>query len=86
MRTNLWKVSTLGLASALTLVVGSGLVREASADPQPHMRNALARLESAREALKNASDDKGGHRVKAIELTNKAIEETKQGIAFDNHH
>lgn len=50
------------------------------------MRNALERLESAREALENASDDKGGHRLKAIALTNKAIEETKAGIAFDNHH
>ena len=86
MRTNIWKISTLALAAALTLVVGTGLVRDASADPQPRMKTALEHLESAREALKNADDDKGGHRVKAIEATAKAIEETKLGIGFDNHH
>lgn len=86
MRTNLWKISTLALASALTLVVGSGLVRDASAEPQPHMRSALERLENAREALQKADGDKGGHRVKAIELTKQAIEETKEGIAFDHKH
>ena len=86
MRTNIWKISTLALAAALTLVVGSGLVRDASADPQPRMKSALEHLESAREALKGADDDKGGHRVKAIDLTAKAIEEAKAAISFDNHH
>jgi anti-sigma-K factor RskA len=86
MRTNIWKLSTLTLAAALTLVVGTGLVRDASADPQPRMKTALEHLEAAREALKNADDDKGGHRVKAIEATAKAIEETKLGIGFDNKH
>jgi hypothetical protein len=86
MRTSIWKISTVVLAAALTFVVGSGLVRDASADPQPRMKSALEHLEGAREALKNADDDKGGHRVKALELTAKAIEETKAGIAFDNHH
>jgi anti-sigma-K factor RskA len=86
MRTNIWKLSTVTLAAALTLVVGTGLVRDASADPQPRMKTALEHLEAAREALKNADDDKGGHRVKAIEATAKAIEETKLGIGFDNKH
>lgn len=33
---------------------------------------------------KKATADKGGHRVKAIQLTKDAIDEVKKGIAFDN--
>ena len=87
MRINLWKVSTLVLAAALTVVTASGhFVQEASAEAQPRMRTALDLLNKAKDELKAANPDKGGHRVKAIESTEKAIEETKAGIEFDNKH
>jgi Spy/CpxP family protein refolding chaperone len=81
-----WKLSTLALASALVLTVGAGFVPDANADPQPRMQDALGRLQEAEKSLQNASDDKGGHRVKALAATREAIEQTKQGIAFDNKH
>lgn len=81
---NAWKISTLGLAMMLTVVVGRDMVRGASAEPQPHMRAAMNSLEAALAQLQKATPDKGGHRVKAIELTGQAIEEVKKGIAFDN--
>ena len=83
---NAWKISTLGLAMVLSMVVGRDMVGSAGAEPQPHMRSALSSLESALAQLQKATADKGGHRVKAMELTTQAIEEVKKGIAFDNKH
>jgi hypothetical protein len=58
----------------------------ALAEPQPHMRSALGSLESALNQLEKATADKGGHRVKAMELVRSAITEVKAGIEFDNKH
>jgi len=86
MRINVWKVSTIVLAGALTALVSGNLVREAVADEQPHMKAALKLLQEADAQLEKATADKGGHRVKAREHVKNAIEETKKGIAFDNKH
>jgi len=83
---NVWKLSTVALASALAVVIGTSNVRTAEAEPQPHMQAALASLQLAKSQLEKASPDKGGHRVKAIALTQDAIEETKKGIEYDNKH
>lgn len=84
---NFWKISTLVLAASLLVVLGAGgrlSVREAEAEKQPLMMKALDNLRDARRNLENATHDKGGHRKKALELTDQAIEEVKKGIAFDN--
>ncbi len=47
---------------------------------QPHMIAALEALKKARMELEVAEHNKGGHRVKALELVDKAIEQTKKGI------
>lgn len=60
------------------------VTNEAGAENQPHMRAALGSLQSARGQLLAATADKGGHRAKAIELVNAAIEQTNLGIAYDN--
>jgi hypothetical protein len=75
-----------------TLVVAAaafclgGFATQAFADKQPRMQDALASLKSAFGSLEKATADKGGHRVKAMELTKQAIEEVKAGIEFDNKH
>ena len=86
MKINPWKVSTMVLCGALALVIGTSAIPEAAAENQPHMRSALAMLEKAKGELQSATSDKGGHRVKAIALTQQAIEETKKGIEYDNKH
>ena len=48
---------------------------------QPNMRTALDRLRDAKRNLEAATADKGGHRVKAIEFVNSAIDEVNRGIA-----
>lgn len=47
---------------------------------QPHMVNALNALQSARDSLNRATEDKGGHRVKALGFVNDAISEVQRGV------
>jgi len=49
----------------------------------PEMKRALHALERAKEDLEHAAHDFGGHRAKALQLTQQAIEEVKAGLAFD---
>ena len=85
---NPWKLSSFVLAIALFLVVGLRAIDSASAAPeaQPHMRTALRHLRVAKDQLQRGASDKGGHRVKAIELTDAAIDQVQRGIKFDNRH
>jgi hypothetical protein len=53
---------------------------------QPHMRAALHHLEQAAQELQAAEHDKGGHRAKALELTNQAMAQVREGIEYDNKH
>lgn len=73
------------LAVAVAFVLG-GFSQRAFAEKQPKMEEALVHLRYALAALKTASHDKGGHRTKAIELTEKALDEVNKGIAFDEKH
>mgnify|MGYP000980248813 CR=1 FL=1 len=83
---NFWKASTIALTLALAGVGVYETARPAHAEAQPNMQAALGLLQSAQNRLEQATADKGGHRVKAIEATKLAIEETKKGIEFDNEH
>lgn len=78
---NPWKLTSLGLAALLATSVAVPLV---GADPQPKMRAALDYLNAAEKSLQQAAHDKGGHRKKALELTQAAIQQVKAGIKFDN--
>ena len=51
-----------------------------TAADQPHMTAALAALESAKNNLDHATNDKGGHRGRAIDIIKDAIDEVKKGI------
>lgn len=80
---NPWKLTSFALAAALA---ASTLVSTVTAEPQPKMREALDSLRAAERALDQATHDKGGHRVKALQLTKQAIGEVEAGIKFDNRH
>ena len=79
---NPWKLTSFALASALAL----SFVPAVGADPQPKMRDALDYLQNAERALQQAAHDKGGHRAKALDLTQAAITQVKAGIKFDNRN
>jgi hypothetical protein len=73
----------VALSGAVTVLA---VAKAAAAEPQPRMRSALRSLRLAERELAKADDDKGGHRVAALELVRRAIAETEAGIAFDNRH
>ena len=54
-------------------------------EKHPELRRALRNLEKAQTNLTKAAHDFDGHREKALDLTQKAIEETKLALASDAH-
>jgi hypothetical protein len=52
------------------------------AERQPHMWRAVVSLREARRQLREAGHDKGGYRVQAMTLTQQAIDQLREGIAF----
>jgi hypothetical protein len=62
------------------------LPRFAFSEDQPHMQEALRHLQAAAEELQRAEHDKGGHRAKALELTQQAIQHVNEGIRYDDTH
>ena len=66
----------LGLSAATVFFAGIAI------GAQPRMQSALTALGEAKGQLEKADHNKGGHRVRAIELINQAISEVQAGIAF----
>jgi len=56
-------------------------VRAVRAEEHPDMVAAQQALESARQHLKAAGHEYGGHRAKAIEHLNQALEQIRLGLA-----
>ena len=78
------KISPRTVLTALligALFVVTFIAGRVTAD-QPHMRAALSSLQVAQSELQQAVPDKGGHRVRALELVNQAIVEVQAGIEF----
>jgi len=71
---------------ALLVVLATAFVAGRASADQPHMQAALEHLRAAKVELEAATPDKGGHRAKAIALTNDAIAEVERGIAYDRRH
>jgi hypothetical protein len=69
-------------SSLVCLVAGSVIGATIAYAAQPHMVSALEMLRSARAELERAATNKGGHRERAIGAVDRAIEETRQGIAY----
>jgi hypothetical protein len=78
----------LGGRSLMLLFVGVFLISfiAGCASGQPHMQSALDHLMAAKSELQAATTDKGGHRVRAIELVDEAISEVERGMEYARHH
>ena len=50
---------------------------------EPHMSAAYGHLQQARAELDKAAPNKGGHREKAIQLVDQAMQEVKAGESYD---
>ena len=70
------------LELAVVLVIAGGAFAAGVAlAAQPHMQAALNALQTAQSELNQAEHDKGGHRVKALNLVGQAIQQVNLGIA-----
>jgi hypothetical protein len=49
---------------------------------QPNMSAAMASLQSARASLQVATSNKGGHRIRAMQLIDAAMAEVSAGMAY----
>jgi hypothetical protein len=78
-RRDLATLAASGVAAAA--FVASALPAEAR---QGNMDNAIDALREARRALQAATPNKGGHRERAIELVDRAIDQVRQGIDWAN--
>lgn len=70
----------------LVTVLAIGFIAGQLSAAQPQMQAALKHLRSARADLNRATADKGGHRSRAIDLVNQAIDEVERGITYDRRH
>lgn len=52
-------------------------------EQHPEIRAAVHHLEEAKRNLEKAAHDFGGHRAKALEHVNEALEECNQALNFD---
>ena len=77
--------SFFALLVILTLIAGY-VAGCATSTGQPHMRAAADELRAARQELNAANSDKGGHRVRAIEIIDDAINEVQAGMDYARTH
>ena len=52
---------------------------------EPHMSAAYGHLEQAKAELEKANPNKGGHRERAMQLVDQAMQEVMQGEEYDQH-
>jgi len=80
------KIRRLFAILLVTVAIGAGFLAGRVSADQPHMQAALEHLRIAKVELEKADRDKGGHRERALQLTNDAIVQVEKGINFDRHH
>ncbi len=80
-------------AVALALTLGTPAIAQTTTMPMhhehhPEIHHAMHALENAKTDLEKAKHDFGGHRTKALEHVNAALDELKQALAYreEEHH
>lgn len=75
-------VRLLTVALPLALVATAAFKVGEYVQGQPHMEAALTALQSAKTHLKEAADDKGGHKAAAVKAVDEAIMHVQAGIDY----
>ena len=81
------------IASTLAVLIGLSVYSlgrppqtHQMAEHEPHMSAALGHLQEARAELEKAAPNKGGHRERAMQLVDQAIQQVQQGEAYFQQH
>lgn len=82
-----------GILAALFVAAGMGVFSFMHAQThrmaihEPHMSAAYGHLEQARNELERAAANKGGHRERAMQLVDQAMQQIQEGEQyFQQHH
>lgn len=79
-------------AAALVVVAGLSLYSVVHAQNagmarhEPHMSAAMGHLEQAKAELEKATPNKGGHREKAMQLVDEAMQQVREGEQYYEQH
>ncbi len=77
------KIAKNGIvAAAMGGILASGILIGHAMAYQEHMHAALDALRTARSELQQSEANKGGHRERAIDLVDRAIEQVQSGIDY----
>lgn len=80
-------LSTLAVLVGLSLYsMGKPAQNHEMSIHEPHMSAAMGHLQQAREELQRAAPNKGGHRERAMQLTDQAMQEIREGERYDMEH
>ena len=81
----------LSFCSIAVVLVGMSLYSLARpqsgemAQHEPHLSAAYGHLEQAKAELEKAAPNKGGHRERAMQLVDQAMQDVMRGEDFDQH-
>lgn len=79
-------------AAALVVLAGLSLYSVVHAQNagmarhEPHMSAAMGHLEQAKAELEKAAPNKGGHREKAMQLVDEAMQQVREGEQYYEQH
>ena len=80
-------MSTLAVLIGLSIYsLGRPAQNREMAGHEPHMSAALGHLEQAKAELEKATPNKGGHREKAMQLVDQAMQQVREGEAYYQQH
>lgn len=82
-------IAILGTFAVLAAVSWFSIVHAQTsqmARQEPHMTAALTHLQEAKAALQQATPNKGGHRERALQLVDQAIEQVQEGEKYYEEH
>ena len=78
--------STLVVLAGLSLYSVVHAQNAGMARHEPHMSAAFGHLEQAKAELEKATPNKGGHRERALQLVDQAMQQVKDGEAYYEQH
>ena len=76
-------LSTSALAQAPAPAPKGGQMGGAGKEDHPHIEAAMKALENAKHQLETAAQDFSGHRAKALEHVNQALDECREALKAD---
>jgi hypothetical protein len=78
------RAAIAGLAVGTTLLGNAALAQRTRVKRHPRLERAIDDMKDARDYLREAPSKFGGHKAKAMEALNVAIDQLRKAIQFDS--